>query len=1445
MKNGFAAAAIALLSGQALGHGEHEVPRHVAEQGRDAGDCTLPVRPCRTIQYAQSVAGKGDRLLVAAGTYEVRSAEDVFNLTSGILDAKGGFNRFNHFTRQAPNRNRTTLIGVPVEFRGQLRDRGFHVVVDAKGLRGEQREALAAYRAGYAAMQASSSRAPCSGGQAGGFSCSGVDLLSHVALGDLPDDPQDANDIWGFVDLNTQREYALLGLDVGVAVIDVTDPESPVLVGQIPGTTSLWRDVKVLQTYDSTAGRWRSYAYVSTEAADRIVVIDLTGLPNGVTRSGSATDNNTVHNVYVSNVDYATGAAVPGWPSPLLQVLGSNQRQGAFRSYRLTNPSAPAFAGQSPGDTQQHYTHDATSMLVADDRKTACANSSSPCEVLFDFSESTFDLWDLSNQASPRLLSSNTYDGVSYVHSGWWSEDRKYLFVHDELDERVSEIPTTLRVFDLTSLTAPVLAATWTGLTDAIDHNGYVRGNRYYMSNYTRGLTVIDITDPEAPQQAGYFDTYPVSNSRSFNGAWGVYPFLPSGSLLVSDLNSGLFVLADRTLTSANGRFGFTSPAFGGAEGTSLEVTVSRSDGSTGSVSVDYRVYGASAGTDDFTASEGTLEWEAGNTDDRTITVPLTSDGSTEPIERAFVRLTNPTGGAVLGAVNVASLFIGDAGNSATLGVKDADIIVRAGVERAIVTVARRGTPVGAVTVSYATNPLTAMAGTDYSSTGTVELSWEDGDARPKTVVVDLLDNSGTDPSRSFEVQLSSPSGATLATDSTSTVEIRRLPPVTGFTLVNAGTDSDLQAIGDGVTINVPAGVDSLSIRAEVANVAWLGSVHLELTGPYSVSRTENMTPFALFADDGSGDYAGEAIPNGDYAIEATPYWERGGRGDAGTPLTLSFTIAGVPESAPGRAGGVRVVADVESLAVSWDAVPGADGYKVQWRSGSEAFDSSREQSVSGGSVTQLDIRNLTAGTTYDVQVIATRTGGTDGDPSATKSAAPLASPPGQVTGVSIAEEMESLAVSWNPVSDADGYKVRWRVANQPFAYGRQLTINDGVTSTATIGGLAAGTEYGVVVTATKTHADDGPESAEVRGVPRSDTVGPPPPPPGGGGGGGAVNRPPVVEAQIPGQTLSAGELLELDVRLNFYDRDRRALTYIVESANASIASVTADRNGLLTIRGIGRGMTSITVTVADHRDERVSQTFVVTVTGPAHVPLFPAASEAGREGFLRVINRTAEAGEVSIEAVDDAGVSAGPVLLSLGAGETAHFNSRDLEQGNPDKGLSGSTGAPSRGDWRLVLESDLIVEALSFIRTGDGFLTAMHDAAPRSGEHHHVAIFNPGSNDRQQSSLRLTNPGDELARVTITGIDDAGVSAGEDLGIEVPSGTSVTVTAQQLESGEGLRGALGDGEGKWRLAIDSDVPILVMSLLQSPSGHMTNLSAAPSLQRHVVVDEDTGADEE
>ena len=234
-----------------------------------------------------------------------------------------------------------------------------------------------------------------------------------------------------------------------------------------------------------------------------------------------------------------------------------------------------------------------------------------------------------------------------------------------------------------------------------------------------------------------------------------------------------------------------------------------------------------------------------------------------------------------------------------------------------------------------------------------------------------------------------------------------------------------------------------------------------------------------------------------------------------------------------------------------------------------------------------------------------------------------------------------------------------------------------------------------------------------------------------------------------------------------------------------------------------------------------------VTVREPALLALFPRASDTVREGFARVINHGDESGEVSIEAVDDTGARLGPVTLFIEAGETAHFNSGDLEDGNVAKGLSDEVGS-GEGDWRLVLNSELDFEALSYIRTEDGFLTAMHDTVPVRDGAYEVAIFNPGSNTNQVSRLRLINPGDAAAAVTVTGIDDAGGSPGTSVEFEIPAGESFTLTASDLEAGAGVDGALGDGTGKWRLQVTSNAPIEAMSLLSSPTGHLTNLSTVP-----------------
>ena len=281
-------------------------------------------------------------------------------------------------------------------------------------------------------------------------------------------------------------------------------------------------------------------------------------------------------------------------------------------------------------------------------------------------------------------------------------------------------------------------------------------------------------------------------------------------------------------------------------------------------------------------------------------------------------------------------------------------------------------------------------------------------------------------------------------------------------------------------------------------------------------------------------------------------------------------------------------------------------------------------------------------------------------------------------------------------------------------------------------------------------------------------------------------------------------------------------------SANLTVATVEVDRNGVLTIRGIARGITAITVTAANRRDARVSQTFAVTVRGPAQVALFPSASDPlDREGFVRVVNHSQEAGEVSVEAIDDSGTAPRPVMLSVAGNAAAHFNSGDLENGGPGKGLSGGVGS-GEGDWRLLLDSELEFEVLSYIRSADGLLTAMHDVVPFVDGVYRVVLFNPESNANQVSRLRLVNPVTEPAEVVISGVDDAGESPGSEVALMIPAGESVTLTASDLESGADLDGALGDGMGKWRLRVESDEPIVVMSLLQSPTGHLTNLSTVP-----------------
>ena len=226
-------------------------------------------------------------------------------------------------------------------------------------------------------------------------------------------------------------------------------------------------------------------------------------------------------------------------------------------------------------------------------------------------------------------------------------------------------------------------------------------------------------------------------------------------------------------------------------------------------------------------------------------------------------------------------------------------------------------------------------------------------------------------------------------------------------------------------------------------------------------------------------------------------------------------------------------------------------------------------------------------------------------------------------------------------------------------------------------------------------------------------------------------------------------------------------------------------------------------------------------------VPLFPAYSEGGRHGFVRVVNLSDRDGEVDIVAVDDGGNRFEPTTFSLGAGRAVHFNSHDLEYGNAANGLPQGVGS-GQGDWRLELSSELDMLVLGYIRTPDGFVAPVSDIAPRYRGGYLVPTFNPGRNTSQRSILRIGNLGDADAEVTISGVDDEGTESWE-VEMRIGGFATTTLDAEDLEAGAvGLDGYLGRGVGKWRLFVSSSEPIFVMSLLETPDGHLVNLSALP-----------------
>lgn len=391
--------------------------------------------------------------------------------------------------------------------------------------------------------------ADCVNGDAAGYDCSHVNFVAHLPPAQMNGSGEVLNDIWGWVDtVSGGTEYALVGMEDGTAFVRLDGDNPPVFLGRLPasdgdqqtakatgtraqsschdecgGGTSAWRDIKV----------YGNHAYVVSEAGGHgLQIFDLTALRAKTDATDFIADVaedyygyyagfGSAHNIFI-NEDTAR-AYVVGYDR--------TSSPGGILVLDIADPMQPVELQRINADG---YTHDVQCVVYAGPDEDAGD------EICLASNEDTVTIWNLSG-ATAALVSKTPYSASGYTHQGWLSEDHRYFFVNDELDEIQDGTRTHLRVFDVSDLDNPALVAEYHAPTFAIDHNNYVHGRWLYQSNYAAGLRILDVLDPLHPVEAAYFDPQAGDNA-AFYGTWSNYAF-PSGLTVLSDINAGLFVV--------------------------------------------------------------------------------------------------------------------------------------------------------------------------------------------------------------------------------------------------------------------------------------------------------------------------------------------------------------------------------------------------------------------------------------------------------------------------------------------------------------------------------------------------------------------------------------------------------------------------------------------------------------------------------------------------------------------------------------------------------------------------------------------------------------------------------------------------------------------------------------------------------------------------------------
>ena len=327
-----------------------------------------------------------------------------------------------------------------------------------------------------------------------------INLLANYTF---PPARGDMNDIWGYVDA-TGKEYALIGMENGVSILDVSIPTAPVEVFYTSGANSIWRDLKV----------WNNHVYITNESSGGLMIIDLSNLPGAITTgdvyqfTGSTYPFGSAHNLYIDENGYC-------------YVFGANNGVGGAIILDLNiNPVVPVEVGRY----NSYYLHDG--MVRGDTLWGAAIN------------DGFFTVVNVSTKSAPVTIATQSTPSF-FSHNCWISDNGQTLFTTDEVS---NGFIGAYDVSNLSNINELDRVQSNPG-QQVIPHNVHFMNNYVITSYYRDGVTIHDVSNPSNIIEVGNYDTSPVFSGNGYNGCWGVYPWLPSGIIIASDIENGLFVL--------------------------------------------------------------------------------------------------------------------------------------------------------------------------------------------------------------------------------------------------------------------------------------------------------------------------------------------------------------------------------------------------------------------------------------------------------------------------------------------------------------------------------------------------------------------------------------------------------------------------------------------------------------------------------------------------------------------------------------------------------------------------------------------------------------------------------------------------------------------------------------------------------------------------------------